>query len=80
MIAYALRNRNALLLTSMLLLLLYGLTDVILLSSEALIFFMILFALSTPFSKQSSNNKYARGEHNYFVLVKLRKRHPHGLI
>ncbi|EPQ2426321.1 O-antigen ligase family protein, partial [Enterobacter hormaechei] len=51
MIAYALRNRNALLLTSMLLLLLYGLTDVILLSSEALIFFMILFALSTPFSQ-----------------------------
>ena len=51
MIVYALRNRNALLLTSMLLLLLYGLTDVILLSSEALIFFMILFALSTPFSQ-----------------------------
>lgn len=51
MIAYALRNRNALLLTSRLLLLLYGLTDVILLSSEALIFFMILFALSTPFSQ-----------------------------
>ncbi|EMG7949853.1 O-antigen ligase family protein, partial [Enterobacter hormaechei] len=51
MIVYALRNRNALLLTSMLLLLLYGLTDVILLSSEALIFFMVLFALSTPFTQ-----------------------------
>lgn len=51
LIVYALRNRNALLLTSMLLLLLYGLTDVILLSSEALIFFMIIFALSTPFSQ-----------------------------
>ncbi|MDE7563596.1 O-antigen ligase family protein, partial [Enterobacter hormaechei] len=50
-IAYSIRSKNALLLTSMLLLLLYGLTDVILLSSEALIFFMILFALSTPFSQ-----------------------------
>ncbi|MEI9483209.1 O-antigen ligase family protein [Enterobacter cancerogenus] len=50
-IVYALRNRNGLLLTTMLLLLLYGLTDVILLSSEALIFFMTLFALSTPFSQ-----------------------------
>ena len=48
---YALRNRNGLLLTTMLLLLVYGLTDVILLSSEALIFFMTLFALSTPFSQ-----------------------------
>ena len=51
MIAYALKNRNGLLLTTMLLLLLYGLTDVILLSSEALIFFVTLFALSTPFSQ-----------------------------
>ncbi|HDR2656266.1 TPA: O-antigen ligase family protein [Enterobacter ludwigii] len=51
MIGYAIRNKNGLLLTAMLLLLLYGLTDVILLSSEALIFFMILFALSTPFSQ-----------------------------
>lgn len=51
MIGYALKNRNALLLTTMLLLLLYGLTDVILLSSEALIFFVTLFALSTPFSQ-----------------------------
>lgn len=51
MIAYALKNNNALLLTTMLLLLLYGLTDVILLSSEALIFFVTLFALSTPFSQ-----------------------------
>ncbi|HEP0364691.1 TPA: O-antigen ligase family protein [Enterobacter hormaechei subsp. steigerwaltii] len=50
-IAYSIRSKNGLLLTSMLLLLLYGLTDVILLSSEALIFFMILFALSTPFSQ-----------------------------
>ena len=49
-IAYSIRSKNALLLTSMLLLLLYGLTDVILLSSEALIFFMVLFALSTPFT------------------------------
>ena len=51
MIVYALRNRNALLLTSMLLLLLYGLTDVILLQFKALIFFMVLFALSTPFTQ-----------------------------
>ncbi|MGQ4696060.1 O-antigen ligase family protein [Enterobacter asburiae] len=51
MIAYALKNRNGLLLTTMLLLLLYGLTDVILLSSEALIFFVTVFALSTPFSQ-----------------------------
>ena len=51
MMGYAIRNKNGLLLTAMLLLLLYGLTDVILLSSEALIFFMILFALSTPFSQ-----------------------------
>lgn len=50
-IAYAMRNKNGLLLTTMLLLLLYGLTDVILLSSEALIFFVTLFALSTPFSQ-----------------------------
>ncbi|HDR2375122.1 TPA: O-antigen ligase family protein [Enterobacter asburiae] len=51
MIVYALKNRNGLLLTTMLLLLLYGLTDVILLSSEALIFFVTVFALSTPFSQ-----------------------------
>jgi len=51
-IAYAMRNKNGLLLTTMLLLLLYGLTDVILLSSEALIFFMTLFALSTQFSQR----------------------------
>lgn len=51
MLAYALKNRNGLLLTTVLLLLLYGLTDVILLSSEALIFFVTLFALSTPFSQ-----------------------------
>lgn len=51
MIAYALKNRNGLLLATMLLLLLYGLTDVILLSSEALIFFVTLFALSPPFSQ-----------------------------
>ena len=51
MLAYALKNRNGLLLTTMLLLLFYGLTDVILLSSEALIFFVTLFALSTPFSQ-----------------------------
>ena len=51
MIAYALKNRNGLLLTTMLLLLLYGLTDVILLSSEALIFFVTVFALSPPFSQ-----------------------------
>ncbi|MGX5027752.1 O-antigen ligase family protein [Enterobacter asburiae] len=51
MIAYALKNRNGLLLSTMLLLLLYGLTDVILLSSEALIFFVTVFALSTPFSQ-----------------------------
>lgn len=51
MIVYALKNNNGLLLTTMLLLLLYGLTDVILLSSEALIFFVTLFALSTPFSQ-----------------------------
>lgn len=51
MISYALKNRNGLLLTTMLLLLLYGLTDVILLSSEALIFFVTLFALSTPLSQ-----------------------------
>ncbi|MEH0886860.1 O-antigen ligase family protein [Enterobacter sp. UNJFSC 003] len=50
-IAYALSNKNGLLLATMLLLLLYGLTDVILLSSEALIFFMVLFALSPPFSQ-----------------------------
>ena len=50
-IVYALKNRNGLLLTTMLLLLLYGLTDVILLSSEALIFFVTVFALSTPFSQ-----------------------------
>ncbi|ADF59703.1 O-antigen ligase family protein [Enterobacter cloacae subsp. cloacae] len=51
MIVYAMTNRNGLLLTAMLLLLLYGLTDVMLLSSEALIFFMTLFALSTSFSQ-----------------------------
>lgn len=51
MLTYALKNKNGLLLTTMLLLLLYGLTDVILLSSEALIFFVTLFALSTPFSQ-----------------------------
>lgn len=50
-IAYALRNKNGLLLITMLLLLLYGLTDVILLSSEALILFMVLFALSPIFSQ-----------------------------
>lgn len=53
MIYYAVSKKNALLLTTMLLLLLYGLTDVILLSSEALIFFMTLFALSTPFSQRN---------------------------
>ena len=51
MIVYALKNKNGLLLTTMLLLLLYGLTDVILLSSEALIFFVTVFALSTLFSQ-----------------------------
>lgn len=51
MFAYALKNKNGLLLTTMLLLLLYGMTDVILLSSEALIFFVTVFALSTPFSQ-----------------------------
>lgn len=51
MIVYSLKKRNGLLLTTMLLLILYGLTDVILLSSEALIFFMTLFALSTSFSQ-----------------------------
>ncbi|MDM6891689.1 O-antigen ligase family protein, partial [Enterobacter cloacae] len=51
MIVYAMTNRNGLLLTAMLLLLLYGLTDVMLLSSEALIFFTTLFALSTSFSQ-----------------------------
>ncbi|WP_253380898.1 O-antigen ligase family protein [unidentified bacterial endosymbiont] len=50
-IVYAMANRNGLLLTAMLLLLLYGLTDVMLLSSEALIFFMTLFALSPHFSQ-----------------------------
>ncbi len=51
MTIYAFKKRNGLLLTTMLLLILYGLTDVILLSSEALIFFMTLFALSTSFSQ-----------------------------
>ncbi|CAI8738609.1 O-antigen ligase family protein [Kosakonia quasisacchari] len=50
-IYYAIRNNNGLLLTTSLLLLLYGMTDVILLSSEAVLFFMTIFALSTPFTR-----------------------------
>lgn len=47
----ALKKNNALLLTTTLFLFLYGLTDVILLSSEAVLFFLTLFALSTHFSR-----------------------------
>jgi O-antigen ligase len=46
----AIKKRNGLLLMSTLFLLLYGLTDVILLSSEAVLFFLAIFALSTHFS------------------------------
>lgn len=50
-IVYALKSRNSSLLTTMLLLLLYGLTWMsILLSSEALIFFVTVFA-GTPFAR-----------------------------
>lgn len=45
----AFKNRNGLLLMSTLFLLLYGLTDVILLSSEAVLFFLAVFAISTHF-------------------------------
>ncbi len=51
-IYYAVRTRNELLLITLLFLLLYGMTDVILLSSEAVLFFMALFALSTHFSRK----------------------------
>jgi O-antigen ligase len=47
----ALNKNNALLLITTLFLFLYGLTDVILLSSEAVLFFLTLFALSTHFSR-----------------------------
>lgn len=51
---YAIRNNNGLLLVTVLLLLLYGMTDVILLSSEAVLFFMAIFALATPFSQRKA--------------------------
>lgn len=51
-ISYAIRNNNELLLATVLLLLLYGMTDVILLSSEAVLFFMTVFALATFFSRK----------------------------
>ncbi|ANI80700.1 O-antigen ligase family protein [Kosakonia oryzae] len=53
-IANAIRNNNGLLLVTVLLLLLYGMTDVILLSSEAVLFFMAIFALATSFSRKEA--------------------------
>lgn len=49
-----LKHQNGFLLTATLLLLGYGLTDVILLSSEGVIFFITVFALSSRIEKNSS--------------------------
>ncbi|MCS2157606.1 O-antigen ligase family protein [Scandinavium sp. H11S7] len=49
LLSQALKKRNGLLLMATLFLFLYGLTDVILLSSEAMLFFLAIFALSTHF-------------------------------
>ncbi|KNC94290.1 O-antigen ligase family protein [Trabulsiella odontotermitis] len=46
------RKQNAILLMTTISLLLYGMTDVILLSSEALIFFLVMFALSISFNSE----------------------------
>ncbi|MGU3414926.1 O-antigen ligase family protein [Enterobacteriaceae bacterium C34A] len=48
----AIRRNNTLLLVTALFLVLYGITDVILLSSEAIIFFLAIFALSMHFSRK----------------------------
>lgn len=58
LLVQALKKRNGLLLMSTLFLFLYGLTDVILLSSEAVLFFLAIFALSPHFSVcQTRENK-----------------------
>lgn len=58
LIIHACRNKNTILLMTTISLLLYGLTDVILLSSEGVIFFLIMFSLSTfCFGHKATANK-----------------------
>jgi O-antigen ligase len=52
LLAQAIRKDNGLLLIATLFLLLYGLTDVLLLSSEAVIFYVTIFALCPSLSRR----------------------------
>ncbi|MFZ4217618.1 O-antigen ligase family protein [Enterobacter ludwigii] len=52
------RKKNAILLMTTVSLMLYGFTDVILLSSEAIMFFLTMFAISSFFHQQPSLSRY----------------------